>query len=66
TVDVVLAWLVAEDDGARQRIVTLLAERDEALQDVKKTLQEQVDGMEEDDEEAQSVKEMLSTLMTFL
>ncbi|KAL9092533.1 MAG: hypothetical protein Q9165_004337 [Trypethelium subeluteriae] len=66
TVDVLLAWLVAEDDGARQRIVTLLAERDEALQDVKKTLQEQVDGMEEEDEEAQSVKEMLSTLMTFL
>ena len=39
TIDVVLAWLVAEDDGARIKIETLLADRDESLKDVKATLQ---------------------------
>ena len=66
TVDVVLAWLAAEDDGARKHIVALMAERDEGLEDVKKTLKEQIDGIEEEDEEAQNAKEMLGTLMTFL
>ncbi|KAI9690019.1 MAG: hypothetical protein M1822_009901 [Bathelium mastoideum] len=67
TVDVVLSWLVAEDDGARMRIVTLLTERDEGLLDLEKTLQEQLDGMEEEDgEEAQNGKDMLTTLITFL
>ncbi|KAI9758720.1 MAG: DNA-dependent RNA polymerase II [Chaenotheca gracillima] len=31
TIDVVLAWLIAEDDGARRKIVALLADRDESL-----------------------------------
>ena len=66
TIDLVLSWLVAEDDGARKKIVTLLEERDESLDDVKKTLKEQVEGMEDDDDEARNVKEMLTTLMTFL
>ena len=39
TVDVILAWLVAEDDGARKKIVELLGDRDEGLEDVKATLQ---------------------------
>ena len=39
TIDVILAWLVAEDDGARRRIKELLADRDEGLGDVKATLQ---------------------------
>ena len=39
TVDVILAWLVAEDDGARTKIQGLLADRDESLKDVKATLQ---------------------------
>lgn len=39
TVDTILAWLVAEDDGARTRIRNLLADRDETLNDVKATLQ---------------------------
>lgn len=39
TVDVILAWLVAEDDGARSRIQSLLADRDESLKDVEATLQ---------------------------
>ena len=39
TIDVILAWLAAEDDGARTKIQTLLADRDESLEDVKATLQ---------------------------
>ncbi len=39
TIDVILAWLVAEDDGARKKIRSLLADRDETLNDVKATLQ---------------------------
>jgi beta-catenin-like protein 1 len=31
TVDVILAWLVAEDQGAERKIKELLAERDEGL-----------------------------------
>ena len=39
TADVVLAWLVAEDAGAKNRIRGLLAERDESLEVVRATLQ---------------------------
>ena len=39
TVDVILAWLAAEDDGARNKIQELLGDRDEGLGDVKATLQ---------------------------
>lgn len=39
TADVVLAWLVAEDEGAKKRIQGLLAERDESLDVVRATLQ---------------------------
>lgn len=39
TIDVILAWLIAEDDGARTRIRSLLADRDERLSDIKATLQ---------------------------
>lgn len=35
----ILAWLVAEDDGAKRKIVSLLADRDEDLSLVKATLQ---------------------------
>ncbi len=38
TVDVILAWLIAEDDGARRKIQAL-AERDEILIDIRATLQ---------------------------
>ena len=39
TVDVILAWLVAEDEGSRTKIQGLLADRDEQLTDIKITLQ---------------------------
>ena len=39
TADVVLAWLVAEDEGAKKWIQGLLADRDESLDVVRATLQ---------------------------
>ncbi|KAI9742197.1 MAG: hypothetical protein M1818_004097 [Claussenomyces sp. TS43310] len=39
TIDILLAWVVAEDDGAAKRIRSLLAERDETLDAVKATIQ---------------------------
>ncbi|KAI4247351.1 MAG: hypothetical protein LQ352_006173, partial [Teloschistes flavicans] len=45
TADVVLAWLVAEDEGARRRVEGLLGERDEGLEVLRGTLQEQLDSM---------------------
>lgn len=39
TIDVVLAWLVAEDDGAKKKIESLLADRDDSLAVVKATIQ---------------------------
>ncbi|TVY91235.1 Beta-catenin-like protein-like protein [Lachnellula willkommii] len=39
TIDVILAWLVAEDDGASKRIQALLGDRDETLAVVKATIQ---------------------------
>lgn len=39
TVDVVLAWLAAEDEGARKKVKGLLGERDEGLEVVRGTLE---------------------------
>lgn len=66
TIDVVLAWLVAEDGGARKKVIKLMSERDEGLTDIKKTLQEQVQGITDDDDEAKAFKDMLNTLADFL
>ncbi|RDI86181.1 hypothetical protein Vi05172_g3900 [Venturia inaequalis] len=66
TIDVVLAWLVAEDGGARKKVVKLMGEQDEGLEDIRKTLQEQVQGITDDDDEAKASKDMLSTLVDFL
>jgi beta-catenin-like protein 1 len=39
TIDVILAWLVAEDEGASRKIQNLLADRDESLAVIKATIQ---------------------------
>ncbi|KAF2006780.1 DUF1716-domain-containing protein [Amniculicola lignicola CBS 123094] len=62
-IDAILAWLVAEDEGAKRAIVKALADRDESLTDVKKTLQAQLVGVLEVDA---SEREMLETLIGFL
>lgn len=48
TVDVLLAWLVAEDDAARTKIGALLGDDRTALGDVASTLREQLAGLEAD------------------
>ncbi|KAM7197535.1 putative DUF1716 domain containing protein [Rhypophila sp. PSN 637] len=67
-IDLLLAWLVAEDDGARGKIKELLKDRDEDLGVLRKTLEEQMKGIEADagDEGAKDTREMLRTLVEFL
>lgn len=38
-IDVILAWLVAEDDGAKKKIVSIFSDRDEDLSLIRSTLQ---------------------------
>ncbi|KAG9755848.1 DUF1716-domain-containing protein, partial [Aureobasidium melanogenum] len=64
TLDVILVWLVAEDAGARKRIIAGLADRDEGLETLKKSLQEQLE--EVDTEEKGNVAEMLTALIECL
>lgn len=64
TLDVILAWLVAEDAGARKRIIAGLADRDESLGTLKKSLQEQLEDV--DTEEEGNVAEMLTALIECL
>ena len=67
SVDTILAWLIAEDDGARAHIRQLLADRDEDISLIKKTLQEQLDSMDAGVEgEDVMMKDMLGTLISFL
>ncbi|TKA75503.1 hypothetical protein B0A55_04653 [Friedmanniomyces simplex] len=61
TVDVILAWLVAEDAEVKNLIV---AER--CLDAVRGSLQEQLKGLDLPDGEGDETKEMLSTLVEFL
>ncbi|KAK2798178.1 hypothetical protein FQN51_007864 [Onygenales sp. PD_10] len=65
-IDVILAWLVAEDDGAKSKIKSLLADRDEDLGLIKATLQEQLSDLDETSAEEDDTREMLRTLMQFL
>ncbi|KAI9858901.1 MAG: hypothetical protein M1813_007203 [Trichoglossum hirsutum] len=68
TIDVVLAWLIAEDDGAKNRVQEVLADRDEDLSLIKATLEEQAKTMTEGVNEAvdSTMKDILSTLIQFL
>ncbi|KAJ9156199.1 DUF1716-domain-containing protein [Pleurostoma richardsiae] len=66
TIDVILAWLVAEDSGARRKIKALLADRDEDFSVIKDSIQEQLDGIDEETEEGKDTREMLTTLVEFL
>ncbi|KAI1761946.1 DUF1716-domain-containing protein [Hypoxylon sp. FL1150] len=66
TLDVVLAWLVAEDGGARKTIKKLLADRDETLSVIKDSIREQIEGIDTDDTDGKDTRDMLSTLVEFL
>ncbi|KAL2071326.1 hypothetical protein VTL71DRAFT_12561 [Oculimacula yallundae] len=66
TIDVILAWLVAEDDGAKKKIEGLLADRDESLAVLKATIQEQLDTIVGTTREEIWTKDMLTALIQFL
>lgn len=78
----ILAWLLAEDDGAKKKIVSLLADRDEDLSLIRGTLKgmsygkvlkfssltkvEQLEGLGEEEPGHEDFKDMLTTLLQFL
>jgi beta-catenin-like protein 1 len=67
TVDIVLSWLVAEDGGARSRVERLLSDQDKSLENLKQSLQEQLDGMKAGQSTEQAeVKDMLGALLNCL
>lgn len=63
---VVLAWLVAEDTGAKQNIKKLLANRDEDLGTVRGLMQEQQEGLDISEEDNKDLSDMLGALVEFL
>ncbi|PKS07466.1 hypothetical protein jhhlp_006070 [Lomentospora prolificans] len=65
SIDIILAWLVAEDDGAKRRITKLLKDTDLGLDAIKATIQDQLGDLEES-EETKDTREMLGTLLEFL
>ena len=64
TLDVVLAWLVAEDSGSKQRIEQILAQRDETTSILRTSLQSQLEGVENTEDE--NAAEMLKALIDCL
>ena len=64
TLDVVPAWLVAEDSDAEQGILQLLTDRDEDLSILRASLKSQLDGVE--GSEGDTTAEMLSALIDYL
>lgn len=66
TIDVILAWLVAEDDGARKKIGEMLADRNQTFAVIKASLQQQINGADVETPEGREKKEMLTTLADFL
>ncbi|KAK3401447.1 Catenin-beta-like protein [Sordaria brevicollis] len=66
TIDVILAWLIAEDDGCRAKIRELLKDRDEGFEVLARTLREQREGVDTETEEGRDTGEMLKALLEFL
>jgi beta-catenin-like protein 1 len=66
TINVILAWLIAEDDGAREKIRALLADRDETFRDLRVRIEEQLNETDGETAEGKETRDMLSTLMDFL
>lgn len=65
-IDAILAWLIAEDNGARRKIKQLLAEQDDTLEIIKATLIDQIQGLDTEEEDGKDMKDMLGTLVEFL
>ncbi|KAL2106204.1 hypothetical protein VUR80DRAFT_7075 [Thermomyces stellatus] len=66
TIDLILAWLIAEDDGARTRTVELLGKLGLDLDTIKGTILEQLEDLDPEAEDDKDTREMLSTLAELL
>jgi len=67
TSNVVLAWLIAEDTGAKQKIVAKLGEADEGIQDVEEVLRDLLGAVKDaTDDEGKAATEMYQTLIEVL
>ncbi|KAM3516687.1 hypothetical protein NHJ13051_009675 [Beauveria bassiana] len=62
----ILSWLVAEDNGARQRIKKLLAEHDEHLSSLLTLVREQQDGLDTSEKDNKNLSVILGALIEFL
>ncbi|KAK1961105.1 DUF1716-domain-containing protein [Colletotrichum sublineola] len=65
-IDVVLAWLIAEDAGAKKKVQRLLAADGKGLAAIKATLEEYRRDLDLDRPEHKDLADMLTTLMEFL
>ncbi|TQV96036.1 DUF1716 domain-containing protein [Cordyceps javanica] len=63
---VILAWLVAEDKGAKQIIKKLLADRDGDLSSLRMLMQEQQRGLDTREEDNKDLSDMLGVLVEFI
>lgn len=63
---VILAWLAAEDKGAKQNIKKLLAGRDEDLGSLRGLMQEQQEGLDTSEEDNKDLSDMLGALIELL
>ncbi|OHW99405.1 DUF1716 domain-containing protein [Colletotrichum incanum] len=65
-IDVILAWLIAEDAGAKKKVQKLLAADGKDLAAIKTTLEEYRRDLDLDRPEHTDLADMLTTLMNFL
>ncbi|GKT50881.1 beta-catenin-like protein 1 [Colletotrichum spaethianum] len=65
-IDVILAWLIAEDAGAKKKVQKLLAADEKDLTAIKATLEEYRCDLDLDRPEHKDLSDMLTTLMGFL
>ncbi|KAI0390442.1 DUF1716-domain-containing protein [Xylariaceae sp. FL0594] len=65
-VDIVLAWLIAEDDGAAKAIKDMFAAYDQGIDVVKQTLTDELEGVDKSTEEGEDTYAMLQTLVELL
>lgn len=67
TLDIILAWLIAEDDGAQKKIRSVLATtNDDAFAVLRLSLQERRDELDLRTPEGKESQEMLTALLEFL
>lgn len=66
TIDLTLAWLIAEDAGARKVVTEQLGGNQNSLAPVKASLQEQLDGLDPSSAQDEDTRDMLATLISFL